>query len=201
MVKAPIYGLVLTGGKSIRMKKDKAALQFHRKPQVEHVYELLSGFCEKVFVSQRKEQKISKNFPHIHDLKKFSSKGPLSGILSAMAKYPKAAWLVLACDLPFVDKETLKHLLRYRNNKKIATAYRSRFNDLPEPLCALYEPQAQKRLLSFFNKGITCPRKILINSKPRLLILKNRKALDNVNTPEEYRKAKALIPQLTINPR
>ena len=190
MVKAPIYGLVLTGGKSTRMKKDKAALKFHGKPQAQHVFELLTPYCDKVFISSRKEQAPTyKKYPQVHDLKKFSGKGPLSGILSAMAKYPQAAWLVLACDLPFVDEKTLEHLLRYRDPKKIATAYRSRFNDLPEPLCAIWEPKAQKRLLSFRKRGIHCPRKILINSNPRLLKLKNKKALDNINTPEEYKEA------------
>lgn len=192
MVKAPIYGLVLTGGKSTRMKKDKAALKFHGKPQAEHVFQLLTCYCDKVFISSRKEQAANyKKYPQIHDLKKFSGKGPLSGILSAMAKYPAAAWLVLACDLPFVDEKTLKHLLRYRDHKKIATAYRSRFNDLPEPLCAIYEPQVQKLLLNSAKRDINCPRKILINSNPRLLKLKNKKALDNVNTPEEFKAAKA----------
>ncbi len=195
-VRPKVFGLVLTGGKSTRMKKNKAALKFHNKPQALHAFELLLPLCEKVFVSSRKGQKLpvaQSKLPHIYDLKKLSGRGPLSGILSAMAKYPKAAWLVLACDLPFVDDKTLKHLLGYRDSAKIATAYKSRFNDLPEPLCAIYEPAAQKRLLTFFNKGIVCPRKILINSKPRLLKLKNKNALDNVNTPEEYRKALSFL--------
>jgi molybdopterin-guanine dinucleotide biosynthesis protein A len=195
-LRPPIFGLVLTGGKSTRMKKDKASLKFHNKPQVICAYELLLPLCEEVFISKRKGQKrsvIQSKLPHIYDLKKFSGRGPLSGILSAMAKFPKAAWLILACDLPFVDDKTLRHLLRYRDSTKIATAYKSRFNDLPEPLCAIYEPKAQRRLLTFFAKGITCPRKILINSKPRLLKLKNKNALDNINTPEEYQKAVSFL--------
>ncbi len=195
-LRPPIFGLVLTGGKSTRMKKDKSSLKFHNKPQAICAFELLLPLCEKVFISRRKGQKMvarESKLPHIYDLKKLSDRGPLSGILSAMAKFPKAAWLILACDLPFVDDKTLRHLLRYRDSTKIATAYKSRFNDLPEPLCAIYEPKAQRRLLTFFAKGITCPRKILINSKVRLLKLKNKKALDNINTPEEYQKAVSFL--------
>lgn len=195
-LRPPIFGLVLTGGKSTRMKKDKATLRFHNKPQAIYAFELLLPLCEKVFISRRKWQKMvarESKLPHIYDLKKFSDRGPLSGILSAMAKYPQAAWLILACDLPFVDDKTLRHLLRYRDSTKIATAYKSRLNHLPEPLCAIYEPKAQRRLLTFFAKGITCPRKILINSKPCLLKLKNKKALDNINTPEEYQKAVSFL--------
>ena len=192
----PIYGLVLTGGQSRRMQKDKARLKFHQYEQARHAYELLLKVCERVFISNRKEQKDfigQKELPQIHDLKKFQNKGPLSGILSAMSKFPNTSWLVLACDLPFVDEKTLKHLLRYRDTTKIATSYRSRFNDLPEPLCTIYEPKAQKRILSFLKRDIICPRKILINSKTRLLKLKNSRALDNVNTPQEYKEARAAL--------
>ncbi|MCB9771781.1 MAG: NTP transferase domain-containing protein [Candidatus Omnitrophica bacterium] len=192
----PIYGLVLTGGQSRRMKKDKARLKFHQHEQARHAYELLLKICEKVFISNRKEQKNiigQKGLPQIHDLRKFQNMGPLSGILSAMSKFPNTSWLVLACDLPFVDEKTLKHLLRYRDATKIATSYRSRFNDLPEPLCTIYEPKAQKRILSFLKRDVICPRKILINCKTRLLKLKNKKALDNINTPKEYRQARAAL--------
>jgi molybdopterin-guanine dinucleotide biosynthesis protein A len=190
-LRPPVYGLVLTGGKSTRMKKDKAMLRFHNKPQTLHAFELLSKFCTKVFISARKQSsnKIIQTLPCIYDLEQLSDCGPLSGILTAMTKFPKIAWLVLACDLPFVDELTLKHLLRYRNASKIATAYRSHLDDLPEPLCAIYEPKARQCLQNSFNKKVICPRKILINSNSRLLKLKNVKALDNVNTPQDYKKA------------
>lgn len=190
---APLYGLVLAGGKSTRMKRDKAALKYHGKGQAVAAYELLSQFCEKVFVSAREQQHIKNSFPKIFDKKKFSGIGPSGGILSAMTQYPKVAWLVLACDLPFVNGKTLKHLIRYRNSKKTATAYISRHDGLPEPLCAVYEPSARPIQLKFLKKGISCPRKILINSNLRLLTLKDKRSLDNVNTPKEYKQAVALL--------
>lgn len=189
MVASKLYGLVLAGGKSSRMKKDKAFLDYHGRPQVEYAYHLLSVFCEETFVSAQKEQGLDKKFPVIYDAKGFLNIGPLGGILSAMSKFPDKGWLVLACDLPFVTSATIQHLLRYRDPRKVATAYRSRFNDLPEPLCAVYEPRALKNHLKFFKKDICCPRKILINSDVRLLKLKKKIALDNVNTVEEYKAA------------
>lgn len=189
MVRKNLFGLVLVGGKSQRMKKDKAVLRYHDKPQIEYTVDLLELFCEKVFVSCRKRQKVKTGFERIEDLAKFKNIGPLGGLLSAFSKYPKVSWLILACDLPFVTKKTLEHLLRYRDAKKVATAYRSRFNDLPEPLCAVYEPRALGNHLKFFKRGIFCPRKILINSQTRLLNLKELRALDNVNTRDEYKAA------------
>lgn len=190
-----VYGLILAGGKSTRMKKDKALLRFHNKPQSLYAFELLSKFCSKVFISTRTQptNTILKQLPCLYDLKELRDCGPLSGILSAMNRFPKVAWLILACDLPFVDQPTIKHLLRYRDASRIATAYRSCFNDLPEPLCAIYEPRARKQLQFYLNKNIFCPRKILIKSKPRLLKLKRINALDNVNTPNEFKTAKRIL--------
>lgn len=185
----PIFGLVLTGGRSTRMKKDKASLQYHGKIQSAHCFDLLTPLCERVFISKRRDQRSRKGetvLPRIDDHDGFAGIGPLAGILSAMAENPKAAWLVLACDLPFVTKKFLEELIAKRDPERFATAYQSIRDGLPEPLCAIYEPRAKKKLQDFLKKGILCPRKILILSDTRLLKPKDKKALDNINTREEY---------------
>lgn len=48
-----IYGLVLAGGKSNRMGKDKSRLHYHGQPHALFLYKLLSKFCEKTFLSVR----------------------------------------------------------------------------------------------------------------------------------------------------
>ena len=190
-----IFGLVLVGGKSKRMQTEKATLNYHGKEQFIHCFELLSlsTLCEKTFVSCRKEQAETKGLPQIYDLDEFTNIGPLGGILSAMKTYPQAAWLVLACDLPFVSQPTLTHLIENRDAKKIATAYKSVHNSLPEPLCAIYEPHAQGYLLDFLKEGIKCPRKILIKSDVALLEQNDNLALENINSPEEYKEAVSRI--------
>ncbi len=186
----PIYGLVLAGGKSTRMKKDKSQLEYHGQKQSVHCFELLSKYCDQVFISNRQHQVYfpgHKALPQIHDT--FTDIGPLGGILSAMTRSPEAAWLVLACDLPFVKPRTIETLIHRRNPFKMATAYQNAENHLPEPLCAIYEPKAVFRLLQFLACGIHCPRKILLNSSVELIPPDENLALDNVNTPEEYSEA------------
>ncbi len=186
-----LYGLVLVGGKSARMKQDKASLKYHGQEQSVHCFHLLERFCSKVFLSNRKDQRDSagqKGFPQIHDAESFLDIGPLAGILSAMEKYPDVSWLVLACDLPFVDEKTIQYLIDHRNPVKIATVFKSVHDNLPEPLCAIYEAHGQKSLKDFLKQGIQCPRKILINSDTELLTPPDKKALENINYPEEYSK-------------
>jgi molybdopterin-guanine dinucleotide biosynthesis protein A len=113
----------------------------------------------------------------------------MAGIIAAQSRHPEAAWLVLACDLPLLDHETLAHLLRSRRIERQATAYRSSRDGLPEPLCAIYEPSSREAIRSYIAAGHDCPRKFLINADAELLDPPEPGALDNVNTPKEYGSA------------
>ncbi len=178
------YGLVLAGGKSRRMGEDKALLVHDGISQLEHIAALLQPLTDKVFVSTRPEQqdeRIRRRFEQIVD--QFDDIGPIAGILSAVKEYPDVDWLVVACDLPNVDEETIRFLLTNRSVEQPFTAFRSSHDDLPEPLCAVYRAGADTIIREFVNEGIICPRKILIRSDTCLLTQPNPASLDNVNTP------------------
>jgi molybdopterin-guanine dinucleotide biosynthesis protein A len=187
---APLYGLVLAGGRSSRMQRDKAALEYAGRTQLERAVELISPLVERVFVSVRAEQAgdpLRARFAQIVDSGEIS--GPIAGIIAAQSRHPDAAWLVLACDLPLLDEETLEHLLRSRRPDRQATAYRSSHDGLPEPLCAIYEPSTREAIRGYVASGRDCPRKFLINADTELIDQPEPGALDNVNTPKEYGSA------------
>ena len=184
-------GLLLVGGRSRRMLQDKATLEYGGQLQINRAYELLKPFCQKVYLSVRKDQKVScggQNTPLLEDV--FENIGPLGGILTALTQHPRDAWLVVACDLPFLTESCLSYLLEERDPDAIATAYKSTYDGLPEPLCSIYEPRALGEMRGILEeKGQKCPRRILMQTKPKLLEPIELRALDNVNTPEEYQKA------------
>lgn len=187
-----LYGLVLTGGKSTRMDKDKALLDYHGKPQQEHAYELLAKACDKVFVSSRDEEQSEEvRYDSITD--KFIGLGPYGGILSAFMEEPNVAWLVIAVDLPFLDHATIDNLVEHRNSSKLATCFIDPNNEFPEPLISIWEPKAYPVMLDFLSKGYSCPRKVLINSDVEVLTDRNVQVLTNVNTPEELDEALDII--------
>jgi molybdopterin-guanine dinucleotide biosynthesis protein A len=126
--------------------------------------------------------------------------GPSAGILAAQASEPAAAWVVLACDLPFLDAPTLAALIAGRDPARTATAFRSAHDGLPEPLCAIYEPSAREPLEAAVAAGKTCPRRFLRQSAVALLDLPCAEALDNVNTPEERRTATAALASTRSRP-
>lgn len=189
-----LFGLILAGGASTRMQRDKAALAYHGQPQLPWAYDLVSQVCAATFVSVRPDQRddaTRKEFPQIVDRE--HSTGPIAGISAALLEHPKVAWLVIACDLPFLTRETLQHLIAQRDPERIATAYRSAHDALPEPLCAIWEPQAREALLAYIASGKQCPRKFLINSNALLLDLPDARALDNVNTAQEFTAASEVL--------
>lgn len=183
-VRPPLLGLVLAGGKSQRMGEDKGTINYHGKIQREYMADLLGDLCEQTFISCRPEQvEEIQNYPTLPD--SISGLGPFGALLSAFRAYPNHAWLVVACDLPLLDKNTLTQLIHARNPSKIATAFNSPVNEFPEPLISIWEPKAYPVLFQFFAQGYSCPRKVLINSDVQLLDATDPKTLSNVNHPEE----------------
>jgi len=163
-------------------------LRYHGKIQLAHAFELLSVYCEKVFVSNRKEQAhLHAEFPQIHDI--YENEGPLSGILSAMTVFPNVAWLVLANDMPYVDAKTIRTLIQHRNPLKAAVAYHNLQKNFPEPLCTIYEPLMKARFLEFLESECRVFRKVLEISDIQLLKTPHEFTLINVNYPEEYQQA------------
>jgi molybdopterin-guanine dinucleotide biosynthesis protein A len=191
---APVQGLILAGGRSSRMRRDKAVLEYGGETQLERAFALAARHVEHVFVSVRADQAHDPSRagkPLIVDA--FAAGGPIDGIRSAFARSPDAAWLVLACDLPFLSDAAIEQLLRERDPTSVATAFRSVHDGLPEPLCAIWEPAAAALLDQALGEGIICPRKFLIRQRATLLEPRDRGALENVNTPDEYAAAQAAL--------
>ena len=184
---ASVKGLVLVGGKSTRMGQDKSELDYFGKPQKEVVKELLESNNIETFYSVEKASE-SKN--EIHD--KFLNLGPFGGICSAFQKDPNAAWFVLATDVPFINKEIVKLILKHRNPSKAATAIKGKGKQFVEPLITIYEPKAYSILLQYLAQGYSCPRKMLINSDVEVVEIDDS-FIRNINTPEEFEVAKKEI--------
>ena len=189
--KPVINGLILAGGKSIRLGIDKTNIKWHNQNQRSYLFELLSEYCTKTFISESKESLNSEGFPIIVD--SFTGLGPYGAILSAFREHPSVAWLVIACDLPLFDKKAVAYLIQQRNPAAIATAYESPRDGSPEPLAAIWEPKSYPILLSYLAKGYSCPRKVLIKSDVNLIKPILPESLKNVNTPEDFNEVKELI--------
>ncbi len=191
---APLYGLVLAGGTSSRMGQDKRFLNYYGKPQADYLYSLLDKICEKTFLSLRADQEKAEYEDHNIILDQNHYRGPFNGLLSAHNTYPTVAWLVLACDLPLIDMDSLLQLQHERDPKFVGTAMATRKSGLPEPLVAIWEPQGLVAAREYLRTATSsCPRKFLIRNNCKTIIPHKDQVLLNANNPDEYQEALAII--------
>ena len=191
---APIHGLLLTGGHSRRMQRDKATLEYHGQSQLARAVALLQPLVSRCFLSVRAEQQHDPlRAAHALIVDRLPGLGPLGGIHAALHAHPEAAWLVLAVDLPFLDAATLQQLIAAREPARLGTAFRSSFDGKPEPLCALWEPASAPAVDAWIAAGRQCPREFMAQHDVALLTLRNPRALDNINTSAEYLQARSAL--------
>jgi molybdopterin-guanine dinucleotide biosynthesis protein A len=195
---APLYGVVLAGGSSRRMGRDKATLEYRGRSQVALAFDLVSRHCQRTFISVRPDQTTDPAraaLPQIVD--GIAGIGPIAGIAAAQAAFPEAAWLVVACDLPFLGDAAIARLVAARG-AHVIVAYRSEHDGLPEPLCAIYEPSTRAAILDAIGRDRRCPRKFILESGVPLLDQADPAALDNVNTPQEFASAVARLDTASV---
>ena len=182
----PIYGLLLTGGKSTRMGSDKGLLEYHGVPHYEFLYGLLETICDRTFLSLRPDQlDLAKGKEYILDRNQF--RGPFNGILSAHLAFPDATWLVLACDLPLMDAASLELLIKSHSESNFATALATHKTGLPEPLAAIWSPNSLKETVDYLpGSESSCPRKFLLQHEIKLVNPEHDDVLINANDKEEF---------------
>lgn len=176
-----VNGLVLAGGSSSRMGRDKGLITYHEKPQREYLSDLLKPYCAEVFISCLR----CFNSPITVIPDHFNLRSPLNGILSAFHFDPEATWLTVPIDMPNIDSTAIEYLLKNRNPQKLATCFVDAEGTSPEPLFTLWEPKAKPVLFDFFNSGGASPRKFLQKNDIHLLQAHNSNVFVNINTEDE----------------
>lgn len=185
-----VRGLVLSGGESRRMGEDKATLAYRDKSQGSWLCDLMLEMDLDPLVSRAPGQNPPEGVESSRILSdRFLGYGPLGGILTALETDPTAAWLVVGCDLPFVDRTVIETLLNSRDPFRNATVFLDSDARFPEPMLSLWEPKSRLRAFQFLAMGYRCPRKVLINSRTNPLPSPGGRILFNANTPVERESA------------
>lgn len=189
-----VRGLVLAGGRSSRMGVDKAGVGYHGRSQAAWLQEMLGSLGVDAMVSRAPGQDSLRDVESSRILEdRYLGFGPLGGILSALEFDPGAAWFVVGCDLPHLERADLESLLTRRDPFRFASVFLDSDGRFPEPMCSIWEPKSRLRALQFLGLGYRCPRKVLINSRVELVAPRSPDALFNANTPEDRDRARSKI--------
>jgi molybdopterin-guanine dinucleotide biosynthesis protein A len=189
-IKPLLSMLILMGGKSTRMGERKEHIAYHGIPQWEYLKRLGENLGLEVFIS-KKNKDFEEN--SINDV--INENGPIIGIYSALKAHPNRAFLVVACDMPFVSLESLEFLIKNRDCNKFATCYFNESKQWNEPLLAIWEPRVKQTLWSAIGNDFKCPKK-MINTLPVCSLTPELSEwLANANDQEERKWAEQKILQ------
>jgi len=128
-----ITGVVLAGGKSQRMKTDKALIKFNDKTLLENQLDLLKPIFSSVFISANTDNYSFTNVSIIKDEQ--IDLGPIGGILSILKSVETDYVFVISVDIPMITPELIKNIISEKENHDIVLPV---FNGKYEPTCAVY---------------------------------------------------------------
>lgn len=193
-----VSGVILAGGKSSRMKRDKAFIEFKGEKLINIVGKTFSEFCDEVIVSvaknvNSKDYKKKINFNSIVVNDKEEGKGPLIGILSSF-KVAKGEYIAISsCDSPFIKRQVYEFLMEKAKGKDGAVV---KVKKGFEPLHAVYK---RKEMINATEKVIKEKKASPINAFKFLNLVfvpeeeirkidKNLKTFININTEDDLKK-------------
>ena len=196
-----LYGLVVCGGQSTRMGTDKSLLKYHDIAQRYYLYQMLEGFCDKVFISCNSQQAVNINefYNLIIDKPPYVNIGPMAALLSANLMYPDASFLVLGCDYPFLTLDDVKNLIQNRDNQTEALCFYNSETQFEEPLLAIYENRCLLKLQDYFKDGNYSLRHFLKTISSKKIIPESLASLTSVDTIEQYTESLLKLKENTKN--
>ncbi|HSF41552.1 MAG TPA: NTP transferase domain-containing protein [Thermoanaerobaculia bacterium] len=151
-LRARPVGIVLAGGGSSRMGRDKAGIVLHGETLAGRAAARLAAVCPEVAVADAGRGSL----PGRPSLPDGPGEGPAAGILGAARAFPGRPLLVLACDLPGVPVALLAELAASQGFDGAVP----RWNGRVEPLCALYAPAALAALEDQVARGLFGPHRL-----------------------------------------
>ena len=145
MNKHNVTGIILAGGASSRMRKDKGLCDFKGKPLIDYAIEALVPICGTILIS-------SNNIVGYEDFgyqvveDEIKGIGPIGGIYSGLRKSVTKHNLVISCDTPFLNTQILKYILSNSDNFDVVVPEHGK--GLIEPLAAYYSSEIISQLES-----------------------------------------------------
>ncbi len=186
---------IQAGGQSRRMGRDKGLVSLAGRPLIRHVIERVADLGDEVLITTN--QPAAYDFlglPMASD--PVPGAGSLPGLHTALQAARAEIVVVLACDMPFVSRPLLEHMLTLTSQADIVIPLRDAGY---EPLHAVYLKKClpaiesalaagDKRMISFFPQM----RVRAVGTDELARIDPTGLSFFNVNTPEDLERAEQL---------
>ncbi len=183
-MKYTIPAVIFTGGKSSRMKQDKALLPFGNSDSLAaYQYNRLKAVFEQVYLSA-KTDKFDFNAPLLYDL--YPEYSPMAGLVSALQQIKTQRCFILSVDAPFINTEIIDALVKEEGSYDAVVA---RNRGKVQPLCGIYSKSILPAAVQALETGGHKMTKLLEEAHTSFVDFADEKAFLNLNHPHEYDEA------------
>ena len=180
--------MILAGGSSKRMGKDKACLLFGGQTFLDRIISQLDGICDIYLSVGRSDPYADDSVIHIQD--DYENCGPIGGIQKALNSCQNEVLFVTACDMPLMDSQFAFYLASFMEEDVDAVVPVDR-DGRKHVLAALYHKRIGRIVESQLQNGENRVRSVLEKIRVRYVQIQDHdmeKKLKNVNHLEEYER-------------
>ena len=197
-------GIVLAGGKGLRLGHDKVLETVGNRSLLEWVIYRMSSLCSDIIIVTAGERNIQQSISHpklktVIDI--FPDKGPLGGIYTGLVASDSFYNLVTACDMPFLNQALLRHMIELSADFDLVAP---RVDNLVEPLHAVYTKNCLVPIENMFNQDRLSVNELFNLVRVRYVEAEEIDRFDpehlsffNINTKADLEKARELVKEIT----
>ena len=180
--------VILCGGKSSRMQRDKCFLEFGGKSLVRYQFEKMSEFFNRVFLSCKADKFGGEFNSLIFDEREFGEiHSPMLAMYSILKYFDDEFVFVIAVDMPFVKFQSIERLILQSKNTLIVAAQSAGKQHL---LCGLYHSSLAPLCAEFLRKDIHKMRALSQSVPHKITKFADDKEWTNLNSPQDYESVK-----------
>jgi molybdopterin-guanine dinucleotide biosynthesis protein A len=197
-MKQRIAGYILAGGGSTRFGRDKALVEVGGRPMIGRMSELVRSVTRQMKIVAAPGKYEAFGVEIVED--RWPGEGPLGGVITGLEDAARSAappeWnLIVSCDMPFVTREWLSHVIE-RTSASDTEVIVPRSEHGLEPLCACWMTAAVDKLHGAFDEGVRKVTEAMKRLRMEVLDETHWKRFDsagrlfwNMNTPQDYEEA------------
>ena len=184
-----LTGIVLAGGKSSRMGRDKGLLPLQGKAMVAHVLSRLLPCVDELLLVANEPAYQQFGCKVLPDLVKEA--GPVGGIFTGLKNTGTPWAFVLSCDMPFISTAAIQYLLEHAGTADICVGS---LKGRMQPLFGLYSTACLHLFEEHLQEGHYKLQALVRQAKYQEIPLDSLTQaqphlLQNINTPEEFSQA------------
>ena len=179
-------GIILAGGLSSRMGKDKSFIQLDEHKMIEKIIALIRPFCDELLISANKNKYKDFGYEIIKD--KHKRIGPLGGIISCLNESSHELNIIISCDTPNISGKTILKLLQESKNYDITLPC---YNNRCEPLIAVYNRNCVEKLELMANSSSYKLQTIINNLNSNIIHFEESDKVEefiNINSKKDLKK-------------